>query len=193
MNVQQQVGMNKAAFLAWAEGREGRYEFAEGHIIMMVGASRRHGIIVMNLAALIKEQLDASRWTVLPDFGLDLGPDTLRYPDIVIDRAGGGLNEQVATAPVLIIEVLSPSTSAIDLGDKAAEYLQIPSLAAYLAFAQDRPKVWSWVRGENGFPAGPHVVAGDDKIIHVAALKLVLPLAMVYLGALGPEQNSAGS
>jgi Uma2 family endonuclease len=184
MNLQQQVPMDKTAFLAWAEGREGRYELAEGRVIMMVGATRAHGIVVMNLGALIKEQLDANRWTVLPDFGLDLGPGTLRYPDIVIDRSGGGLHEHVATAPALIVEVLSPSTSSIDLGDKAAEYLQIPSLAAYLAFAQDKPKVWSWVRGDNGFSAGPHVIAGDDKIIHVGALKLVLPLAMVYLGAL---------
>jgi Putative restriction endonuclease len=49
MNVQLPTHMDKAAFLAWADGREGHYELVGGRVVMMVGASRAHGIIIRNL------------------------------------------------------------------------------------------------------------------------------------------------
>ncbi len=86
MNVQLPVHMDKSAFLAWVQGREERYELADGRVIMMVGATRVHGQIVTNLLALLHGQLDPRQWTVIADFGLDAGPKTLRYADIVVDR-----------------------------------------------------------------------------------------------------------
>jgi len=182
MNVQLPLHIDKAAFLTWVQGREGRYELAGGRVVMMVGASRNHGIIVGNLFALIKAQLDAAAWTVIQDFGLDAGPDTLRYPDIVIDRKGGRGRDATARAPVLLAEILSPTTAELDLGDKAAEYLQLPSLLAYLVMAQDEPKAWIWVRGDQGFSSRPTIVSGLDKAIRIAALNLALPLGAIYAG-----------
>jgi Uma2 family endonuclease len=182
MNVQLPLHIDKPAFLEWVQGREGRYELAEGRVVMMVGASRNHGIIVGNLFSLIKAQLDAAAWTVIHDFGLDAGPDTLRYPDIVVDRAGGRGSDFTATAPVLLAEVLSPSTADIDLGDKAVEYLRLPGLSAYLVMAQAEPKAWVWQREAEGDLSGPHAVAGLDKVIHVVSLRLALPLGAIYAG-----------
>ena len=182
MNIQLPVQMDKAAFLAWVERQEGRYELSDGRVFMMVGASRAHGLIVANLVAVLKGQLDPVEWSVIADFGLDLGPKTLRYPDIVIERAGGDRGDRTAIAPVLLIEVLSPSTAEVDLGDKAAEYLQLSSLAAYLVFSQDEPKVWAWTRHDRGFPPAPTVLVGEDKIIKVAPLQLIVPLGAVYAG-----------
>src|SRR5262249_23131341 len=150
MNVQLPVHMDKPSFLAWVQGREGRYELVEGRVVMMVGASRVHGMIVRNLVIVLCGQLDPREWTVIADFGLDAGPKTLRYPDIVVDQAGGDNADYTATAPALLVEVLSPSTETLDLRDKAAEYLQLPSLAAYIAFAQSEPKACVWIRGEDG-------------------------------------------
>jgi Uma2 family endonuclease len=62
------------------------------------------------------------------------------YPDIVVDRAGRPGKSYTAGAPVFLAEVLSPSTAEIDLGDKAAEYLHVPSLHAYIVLSQDEPK-----------------------------------------------------
>jgi hypothetical protein len=70
----------------------------------------------------------------------------------------------------------------VDLRDKAAEYLMLPSLAAYLILAQDRCKAWLWVRGEHGFPAGPAIIVGLDQSIRIAPLDLVLPLGVLYAG-----------
>jgi len=183
MNVQLPVRLDKSGFLGWLQGREGRYELAEGRVVMMVGASRAHGLIVANLIAILRAQVDPREWAVIADFGLDLGPETLRYPDIVVDRAGGGHGDHTATAPIILAEVLSPSTADVDLGDKTAEYLKLPSLAAYLVFAQDQPKAWIWTRSNGEFPPAPTVIIGYDKVIHVPALRAALPLGAVYAGA----------
>src|SRR5215510_10969872 len=90
--------------------------------------------------------------------------------------------DYTASAPALIAEVLSPSTAEIDLGDKAAEYLRLPTLSAYLVFAQSEPKAWAWIRERDGFPPSPGVITGYDKVIHVPALKLALPLGAVFAG-----------
>jgi Uma2 family endonuclease len=182
MNVQLPVHIDKPAFLSWVQGREQRYELSDGRVIMMVGASRAHGVIVTNLVVLLRGQLDPQQWTVIAEFGLDTGPESLRYPDVVIDRAGGSAADYVATAPLLVAEVLSSTTAEIDLGDKAAEYLRLPSLAAYLVFAQSGHKAYVWTREGDEFSSAPSVIAGRDKIIRIPALNLVLPLGAVYAG-----------
>jgi Uma2 family endonuclease len=180
MNIQLPTHMDKPAFLDWLDQVEERYELVGGRVVMMVRASRAHGIIVRNLVLMLHARIDPRQWTVIAEFGLDAGPQTLRFPDILVDRAGGAPGDFTATAPVLAVEVLSPSTAAIDLGDKAAEYLRLSSLAAYLVFAQDEAKAWVWERSDGSFAAGPVVIAGMDSAISVAALGLKLPLASVY-------------
>jgi Uma2 family endonuclease len=166
--------------LDWVQGREERYELVRGRVVMTVGASRAHGQIVRNLVVALVRQLDPTRWSVIAEFGIDAGPEVLRYPDVVVDRADGEASDFTATSPVLIAEVLSPSTSTIDLGDKVAEYLELPSLVAYLVFSQDEPKAWMWVRGEAGF--SPIVHAGRDTAIEVPVLGVSLPLSAIYAG-----------
>jgi Uma2 family endonuclease len=77
---------------------------------------------------------------------------------------------------------VSPSSATYDLGDKAAEYLRLPSLTAYLVLAQDEPKAWVWVRGAGGFSPGPDVITGHDAQIDIAPLGINLPFSEIYAG-----------
>jgi hypothetical protein len=63
MNVQLPAHMDKPSFLAWLQGREGRYELVNGRVVMMVNATRAHGMIVSNLVVLLRNQLDPKIWT----------------------------------------------------------------------------------------------------------------------------------
>ena len=188
MNIQPDLRMSKAAFIEWGATEEERYELVGGRVVMMSRPSRAHGLIVMNLAFLLRTRLDPKQWVVIAEFGLDAGPETLRYPDIVVDRTGGGEKDYTATAPVLLAEVLSPSSVEIDLGDKAAEYLQIPSVLAYLVLPQDEPKAWIWIStaqtkaGPGGFAAEPDIVSKPDASIRIDALRLEFPLSAAYVG-----------
>ena len=180
MNVQLPLQMNKTAFLDWVQGREERYELDRGRVVMMTGGSRAHWQITANLFKALDARIDPQRWAVLPEFGIDLQSESIRYPDIIVDRAGEAPKDLTATAPVLIAEVLSPSSERVDLGDKSAEYLRLPSLAAYLVLAQDQIKAWVWTHGPAGFASGPDVLEGGDSVVRIAALDIDLPLAEVY-------------
>ncbi|HEY7248069.1 MAG TPA: Uma2 family endonuclease [Xanthobacteraceae bacterium] len=183
MNLQPQLQMDNATFLDWVQGREERYELAGGRVIMMTGATMGHGMIVGNLFALLRTRLDREQWVVLTDFGIDVRPGTVRYADVVIDRYGAKRSVLTAKAPLLVAEVLSPSTMKIDLGDKAADYLQLPTLASYLVFAQDEVKAWVYNRSaERQFPPGPQVFAGADASIGIPILEIDLRLIDVYAG-----------
>ncbi len=180
MNVQLPVQMDQQAFVAWVQGRDERYELDRGRVIMMTGGSREHWQITLNLATVLASRLDPDRYMVLPEFGIDLGPSSMRFPDVVVDVAGDTRGDLTATAPVLIAEVLSPSSERTDLGDKAAEYLRLPSLLAYLVVAQDEMKAWVWTRGPANFPASADVLAGPDAVVRIDRLKIDLPFAEIY-------------
>jgi len=183
MNVQPQLTMDNATFLDWIQGREERYELAEGRVVMMTGATMRHGLIVGNLFELLRARLDRKRWVVLTEFGIDVRPGTVRYADIVVDRHGAKGDALTARAPIFVAEVLSPSTMKIDLGDKAADYLQLSTLSTYVVLAQDEIKAWTYNRsGEQQFPPGPQVFAGPDASISIPALSPDLPLSEIYGG-----------
>jgi Uma2 family endonuclease len=183
MNVQPNLDMDKSAFLAWVQRRNERYELAEGRVIMMTGGSRGHGIITRRLAAALERRLDANRWAVLTsDFGVELGPSTIRYPDVIVDAAGGAFSDLTATAPTLIAEVLSPSSAAYDLGEKPREYFGLPGLSAYLVLAQDEAKAWVWIRGTSGFPAKSEELRGIDEVIRLPPLGIEVPLVEIYTG-----------
>jgi Uma2 family endonuclease len=181
MNVQPQLLMDNAAFLDWVQGRPERYELAGGRVVMMTGGTMRHGLIVGNLFELLRWRVDRKRWVVLTEFGIDVRPGTIRYADIVVDQWGAKGDALTAKAPVLVAEVLSPSTAQIHLGDKAADYLQLPSLATYLVFAQSEIKAWAYQRDDR-LPPEPQVFAGSDASISVPALSIDLPLGDIYAG-----------
>ncbi len=172
------------------KGARDAYELARGHVMMMTGGSRAHALIVRRFANAVDQRLDAQRWTVLTsDFAVKVGPDTVRYPDVVVDVADAALSDLSAKAPTLIAEVLSPSSITNDLGDKAAEYLRLATMSAYVVLSQDEPKAWVWVRGELGFPAGAEVVLSDG-MIRIPALAVALPLAEIYRGFAVDEAKS---
>lgn len=180
MNVQLPAHMDQRAFLAWVQGREERYELDRGRVIMMTGGSRAHWQIAFNLAKALDARIDAERFMVLPEFGIDLGPMSMRFPDVVVDVAAATPGDLKAAAPVLIAEVLAPSSERIDLGDKAAEYLRLPSLQAYLVFAQDEMKAWVWTRGPKDFSPSAMICEGRGAVVRIEPLGIDLPFAEVY-------------
>lgn len=179
MNVQLPVRLDKEAFLSWAQEHEERYELVDGRVVMMAGASLNHGRVVSNLHFALRRQLSPG-WEVVLDFGLDSGPATLRCPDILVHQRGRDGTTFTTSEPVMLTEVLSPSSEALDLGDKASEYLQLPSLHAYLVLAQNEAKAWLWQRRDSAFVPGPTVIAGIDRSIAIDALAIDLSLAEIY-------------
>jgi hypothetical protein len=55
---------------------------------MVTGGSRAHWQITFNLAKALDARLDPNKWAVLPEFGVDLEPESVRFPDVIVDIAG---------------------------------------------------------------------------------------------------------
>lgn len=77
-----------------------------------------------------------------------------RYPDASV-VCGEPVFEEILgqimlVNPILIAEVLSPSTAAYDLGDKFTAYQSIDSFVEYLLISQDRPHVIQHIRQIEG-------------------------------------------
>ena len=169
-------------FLRWNEGREGKREFVEGRIIeMMVGVSRNHAKLALRLGSLLLNALEGRGYDLTSaDFGVrtSLG---VRYPDLMVERSGGAGEDLSASEPLLLVEILSPSSYAVDFGPKAAEYTAIPSLLHYLVLSQDEPRAWLWSRTDGLF-GGPEMHVGADAVLPLTGFDLTLALAEIYRG-----------
>ena len=124
----------------------------------------------------------------MSDFAVEIGED-VRYPDVLVELlSAGGPQALSSAAPVLLVEVLSPSSAARDLNVKLAEYTTLPSLQCYIVASQDEAIVWVWQRdrASGAFPRLPVEVAGIDGRIDVEGLGITLPLAEIYRGIVRP-------
>lgn len=174
---------DKLSFLHWVQKQEGaRYEFKDGRVIMHPGSTLRHGRIIGAFVTALSNRLDPSAWTVVPtEVAVEIGED-IRYPDVLVVGTAEGDDEDVSTsAPIVLVEVLSPSSVSRDLNLKLAEYISLASLEAYIVASQDEPVVWVWQRDaeSRAFPKTPAEISGKDQAIALKALGISLPLAEV--------------
>lgn len=180
-----QARLSKADFLAWLKQQDGgRFELKDGRIVMHAGSTKRHARLTARFIGLLDRMLDPEIWAVgTADLAVEIGED-IRYPDVVVERLLDDGSEVTTTAPVLIVEVLSPSSVGRDMTLKLAEYTRIASLEAYIVASPDQPIVWLWQRlGEaRAFPEAPAEIAGRDSAIAIPALGLSLPLDALYRG-----------
>ncbi len=180
MNVHPSAPTDPDAFLRWNEGREGKRELVKGRVVeYVINVTRAHVRIVTRLLIELASKLDPKRFEVYTvDIGLKT-PDGVRYPDLVVDVAGGDGRDLAVTAPVLVCEVLSPSSIVRDTVEKQRDYTGIPSVQSYLVLSQDEPRAWLWSRTDAGW-AGPDMIEGLDGIIDVPALSVAIPLSSIY-------------
>jgi Uma2 family endonuclease len=173
--------LTKADFYAFiAKEPEGRYEFEDGRIVDMTGGTQRHARLGFEIAFIIGQQLDRAIWSItIADRAVDLGT-SVRYPDVVVEAAATAHPTSLKTlTPVLIVEVLSPSSVDRDLEAKTKEYAELESLEAYIVVDQANPTAWVWQRDAHRHFVRT-VVEGADGVVVIPTLSLVLRLADAY-------------
>jgi Uma2 family endonuclease len=184
MNAPIGLKLDKKAFLHWVQKQERRFELKDGEVVVHPGGSRQHAALVGRLVTVLSNRLDPDVWTVCPtEFAVEIGPD-IRYPDILVERVHDDRRALSTENPIVLIEVLSPSSIGTDMTEKLAEYTSLASLEACIVASQDEPICWVWQRGgaERSFPQRPQEIAGRDTAIEIAALGISLPLAEIFRG-----------
>ncbi|MDV2984470.1 UNVERIFIED_CONTAM: Uma2 family endonuclease [Methylobacteriaceae bacterium AG10] len=145
MSVQPKVRLTADEFLAWAEGRPGRHELADGEIVSMSPQRVRHALTKFAAQTALRAAIRAGGLPceMLPD-GLSVRIDehTVFEPDALV-HCGTRLDPDATTVPdpLIIVEVLSPSTRQVDTGFKFQGYFRLPSLSHYLILDTERRTV----------------------------------------------------
>src|SRR5262249_51287996 len=126
--------------------------YFDGHVFAMAGGSPSHARISGNVYSELRSKLRGGRCEAFNSEMRIKVPLALpyRYPDAsvvcgepIFDEIDG---QQTLVNPILIVEVLSPSTAAYDLVDKFAAYQSIETFREYLLNSQDRPHVIQHVK-----------------------------------------------
>jgi Uma2 family endonuclease len=118
------------AFMRWGttldRSHPYKYELSNGKVSrMMIQVSRAHWLVTANILGELLQKVDRDRFQAGPaEFGVRTGIG-VRYPDVIVDQASDRLETLACEAPVLIVEVLSPSTSGLDFTAKLQEYTHL--------------------------------------------------------------------
>jgi Uma2 family endonuclease len=123
-------------FLAWAEGRPGRFELEDGEVLPMSPQQVGHALVKMRVvnalaAAISRAGLNCHAF---PDgITVRVNRFTAFEPDALVHCGDlPALNALEVTNPVVVAEVLSPASRRRDLGDKVAGYFRVESICHYL-------------------------------------------------------------
>ncbi|EXJ15588.1 Uma2 family endonuclease [Imhoffiella purpurea] len=133
-------------YLDWERQQETRHEYVNGEIHAMTGASRRHNLICVNIAASLHAQMRGRPCEVYSnDMRVKVSETGMyTYPDIVVACGEPSFEDahiDTLLDPVLIVEVLSESTEGYDRGAKFMHYRNLASLRDYLLVAQDSNRI----------------------------------------------------
>jgi Uma2 family endonuclease len=136
--------MTVEEFLVWAEARAGRYELLDGEVVTMQSERVAHVIVKMNAYSALRDAIRASGVSCRT-FGdgitVKIASHTAFEPDCTIHCGPIDMNGLLATNPVVVAEVLSPSTQSVDLVKKLPEYFRVATIMHYLIIDPDKRMV----------------------------------------------------
>lgn len=171
-------------YFALDRASDARFEYWDGDIICVNGGSREHSEICGNVIYRLGQRLRGGPCTVFTVGATVLTPTLppYRYPDASV--ACGELQFRhirgvdALVNPVLIVEVLTPTSAARDHGEKFAAYQAIETFSEYLLVAQDAPRVAHYRRTEGGWERRD--VNGLDASVALESVGCELKMADVY-------------
>ncbi len=130
-----------------------RHEFHDGELIPVENTTKEHNRIKRNLIRQIEtEEFNEQGCSLFDENVMTQLQDKKRYvyPDIVVTCDPHDDDRYIVKYPVLVIEVLSPSTKKYDKTGKFFRYQRIPSLQQCVFVAQDEIEIHSFTKNELG-------------------------------------------
>src|SRR5918999_4709690 len=156
-----------------------KHEYVAGRIYAMVGTSKAHNLVALALASALRSHLHGGPCQVfMADIKVYVKNATaFYYPDVVVACDRGDSDPYVVTKPLLIIEVLSPSTERIDREEKLHNYQMLERLQEYVLVAQERREVQIYRRSASGWELEVYLT-GDQ--VRLSSVGLELPIQSIY-------------
>lgn len=174
-------GFSAEDYLAWEAAQTGRHEYLNGEVFNMAGAEDRHVTAAGNIYMALRQHLAGSTCRAyLQDMKVQAeASNAFFYPDVLVTcSATDRQSPLVKREPVLLVEVLSPSTAAYDRGEKFAHYRSIPSLAEYVLVDLDSRRVDVYRKGGDGLWVLHPFAAGEA--VHWACVDLTVSAETLF-------------
>ncbi|MDD2744252.1 MAG: Uma2 family endonuclease [Rhodocyclaceae bacterium] len=176
--------LSESEYLAYEAQSPVRNEYIAGEIFAMTGASIRHNVIAGNLFAELRSHLKGTPCRALIE-GVKLRlrkEQSYFYPDVMVTCENRlqelDSQQQTVEEPVVVIEITSPSTEAIDRREKLRAYRTLPSLKEYLIVSQDRAQVEIFRRrGDIGWDI---ITYEPGDIVEITSLELKISMNDIY-------------
>lgn len=175
--------MTEEEYLAFERNSDTKHEYLDGQIYAMAGGSFYHDLICVNISSGLQQRLEGKSCTThssnlqvrVSAVGLYTYPDAFVIcgePQFIDDR------DDIVENPIVIVEVLSPSTARYDQGGKFALYRQIPTLQTYITVSQKKAHVTIHTRQGDGWYVKDYI--GLENNWPIDSLDCVLPFSAIY-------------
>jgi len=183
MALPSQQKLTPAEYLALEREAEFKSEYIDGEVFAMAGARLAHITICTNLAASLGTKLRGTLCRALVNDMRVRTPrtDLYAYPDLAIVCGDVQLEDEefdTLLNPVVLIEVLSPSTEAWDRGGKFARYQTIESLQEYVLVSQAEARIETYTREADHWVLT--TLIGEDAIWSIRAASIEVPVMEIY-------------
>jgi len=155
-----------------------RHEYVSGEMYEMATPSQAHGEILSNTNSAFVNLLRET--PCRSNVGVSVkAPASFLVPDMVVYcNSGDFTKDNILQNPVLIVEVLSPTTRNYDHGEKWMRYQLLPSLMHYMLVSQDKAQVELFTRETTGWHYAVHT--GLDAVVDLVHIDCRLTLASIY-------------
>src|SRR5271168_1278579 len=178
--------LTEEQYLCLERQAENKSEFHDGQMFAMAGGTPNHSLLSNSMGALLCRQIPPGCRTFNADLRIKIQSAGLyTYADCSVvcgDLQYAGDQRDVILNPLLIVEVLSPSTEGYDRGKQFELYRTIESFREYLIVHQDRQHVEHYSRQDDGsWLLREHIGARDS--VDRARLNAHIPLADLYSSA----------
>jgi Uma2 family endonuclease len=137
-----------------------RYELIDGALIVTPAPGRRHQTVVGELHVLLHAACPPDLQVLLAPFDVALAMDTVVQPDLLVARRSDLTDRDLPAAPLLAVEVLSPSTRHIDLSLKRARY-EVAGVSSYWVVDPLAPSLTAWELVNGEYVEQAHVVGEE--------------------------------
>ncbi|HET7386094.1 MAG TPA: Uma2 family endonuclease [Nocardioidaceae bacterium] len=138
-----------------------RYELIDGTLIVSPAPRPRHQTVVLEFAVVLRDSCPDHMRVFVAPLDVALASDTLLQPDVLVSRRTDVTDDNLPVAPLLAVEVLSPSTRRIDLTVKRSRYEEA-GCASYWVVDPDEPSIIAWELHDGVYVEVAHVT-GEER------------------------------
>ena len=174
--------MSRDEFFPWAEAQEERYEFDGFEPVAMTGGSLGHSRITINILSQLINRLKGRPCQPLgPDAGVATIGNAVRYPEAVVTCSPYNDRDLIVPNPVVVFEVVSPTSIRNDRVVKVHEYGAVPSIRRYI-IVESRAMAVSVLYRMGDDELFRTDAKGENETLLLPEIGIELPVADIYEG-----------